>query len=628
MGIATWGYYFTNNVYEVNNKKKTKKIIKSIKSLLTDGTPGLMIGKDTGKKKTRGQERLDSFNELLDEMTGDNDYYYFSSQEWGITAEDIAKENGIENKVSEIINAFSAKIKVGDEEVDAEAALLRIIEWINDQYRRDKGALASTWDEVLPFTAVVTAYAEDMFFDDDGLLKFNNDNDKKAINQVEVTHRLGMMAKYKTELFLLMVQRLTTEGSEERKELLKMIKAPTYEPKGIKTWSIWPNIKYWANTQIGTTWVNVRSQKRTLRRVYCNYAKQLGVPEDRIEKEVERKIRVITRHVQGVNFIDQSLDGSLREILDDIVAANYDENAFIVRRKQRNKDNEIVVQLDLADKALEAFDAGSIAGRIHKEDIIERIRKKAQKIAKDIIENETLAPIGAEQKAAIDAAVKAAEGDIETTIENAVEAAAQAILLITKKADKADKKSIDKQIRQDVTDAIVSKLEKDKKSEIYNDIKKQIDALKLRMAGDKGRKVSNEITHLVSENMKIMLELELHRNSQLEEAARKLRQKYEDMKKAELLENGFKDLYRKMELSKAAKGILVPMLEMIIQERVFIASPKGGGFDVENYHGSKWNQKTAVVPYALGPVLLNLDADHRALFSGQESVVSHLLEYY
>ena len=60
----------------------------------------------------------------------------------------------------------------------------------------------------------------------------------------------------------------------------------------------------------------------------------------------------------------------------------------------------------------------------------------------------------------------------------------------------------------------------------------------------------------------------------------------------------------------------------------------GGGVSddidkAENYHApGKWNQKVNVMPYLIGPVLLNLDGDHRANYGGQESLVSHLLEYF
>lgn len=75
------------------------------------------------------------------------------------------------------------------------------------------------------------------------------------------------------------------------------------------------------------------------------------------------------------------------------------------------------------------------------------------------------------------------------------------------------------------------------------------------------------------------------------------------------------------------------LFELIRHDRVIPVRLYGGGvstdFDkAENYHGAKWNQKTAIMPYLLGPVLLNLDADHRVSYSGMESVVAHILEYY
>jgi hypothetical protein len=319
MGIAEWGYNFINNVYEIHNKRNTSRIVDSLYALTSDTTEGRY-----NSSSTRGKERAAALKLLLEELSDNEDYYYT------LPSDDVALDLTDRKNLETIVTHLTAELRVGDRKVKPEFGILRLIEWINNQYRLDKGREPKAWDEVLPMTIVLECYGEDMFFNDKELLEFVKDAESE-----ELTHRLGMLAKYKTELFLLMVNRLTKDNSAERQELLKIIDEPTYIPSGIKTWAMWQQIKYWVNAQLPTTWANARTQKRTLQRIYGYYAdhfeaeiesrKQKGENISK-ESEVERKTRVILRHIEGMKRLSNALGGDyiLRDILDALIETGFE----------------------------------------------------------------------------------------------------------------------------------------------------------------------------------------------------------------------------------------------------------------------------------------------------------------
>lgn len=466
-GMAEHNYYVTNNVYELKTKN-TKKLAGRLMALFTDKAPafGSMYA-------TRGQERLDSFVNVVEEMTSDEDAYFYANNiavdgKSKLTDVLINLAQGLYDAKGNInqanaealkreLEAFVAQVNARVSVTDASGkvykasrhkagwlnslsvflagedrpGLQKLIDYVNHNYRLDKGADPLTWDHVLPMTLAIHGYGEDWYFTNNELLEA-----KKAEGESEeFTHRIGILARYRTELFLNMIRRLTAEGSNERAELLKMIDNPTYVPEGIKTWAMWPEITEWVNRQLPTGYNNSVTQKRTLQRLYMHYGRIFDVENPQFA--AEEKIRVIDRNLMAMDALDKVLGGKLREVVDVLLETNYTSTH--------------IVYPDGTEKGI-------------------------------------LDPFA----------------------------------LIDAKAP-ADGK------------------------------------------------------------------------------------------------------YDRITLRK--------MMDLVITDRLFPVRLMGGGLNTsplagENYHGAKWNQKTAILPFLVGPVLLNIDADHRGSYADMEFIANHLLEYH
>ncbi|RKY40312.1 MAG: hypothetical protein DRP76_02230, partial [Candidatus Omnitrophota bacterium] len=345
MGIHTSAYYRKWNVYEVHNRYRYKEIAKRLVALFTDTRPGWF-----NKESTRGKERIALFRKMIEEFSKEEDYHFVIYGETleglesllsSIEAGGIGKEEAIK-KFTEFLKEISQD---GEVEVDGmkvrykrEHAYLRIINWINSQYRMDLGTLPFSMDEVLPSTVIINAYAEDPWFNKELLFEKTRDF---PLNIRSLTVRLGILAKYRTELFIAMLEWLKTKGllkeeDEDYKELLKLIVKPDKDIK-ISDKKIVNHILKWANYQLPSTWANARSARRTLEKIYTYFAEQFGVED--IKKEVEKRIRVIYRHITSLELLDKALGGKLRAYL-----YNLPEDK---REKERIK-NEIYNKIDEA----------------------------------------------------------------------------------------------------------------------------------------------------------------------------------------------------------------------------------------------------------------------------------------
>lgn len=401
--LAVHNYYVANNVYEITNKSKLPQISQRLLSLFQDTTPALGVA-----YKTRGQERLASFINNVEEMTSDKDKYLYAEDiNKGKTAKltdtltqlsnELVDENGqivpakaieLKDEIEAFVNRLSKPIVVSGVKAKRfeSLGLQKLIDYVNHNYRMDKGATPRSWDHVIPTTIAIIGYGEDWYFTKGELLevidgsvsrtkiveligqdnldkllkrsvleegekpgtvkanpKFNENEIQEILKEesiepskigpllkqsrdlqnegVEFTHRLGMLARYKTELFLYMVNRLTKEGSKEREGLLKMIEDPTYVPEGIQEWDIWPEITEWANLQLPTGYANAVTQKRTMGRLYSYYGRIFGVTDPKAA--AEDKIRVIDRNLMAMNALDKVLKGKLREMVDVLIETGY-----------------------------------------------------------------------------------------------------------------------------------------------------------------------------------------------------------------------------------------------------------------------------------------------------------------
>ena len=124
-------------------------------------------------------------------------------------------------------------------------------------------------------------------------------------------------------------------------ELFKMVKEPTYRPVGLTQWSIWPEIKNWANTQLPTGWANARTQKKTLDRIYGYWAEQMGVTD---REEIERKIRVIDRNLISMHNLNMALAVVKKKDFNDIVTNEEGRDLLwdeLVERKIINEEGVV-----------------------------------------------------------------------------------------------------------------------------------------------------------------------------------------------------------------------------------------------------------------------------------------------
>ncbi len=335
MGMATWSFNFTHNIYEVSNKRDHKKIIDRLYRMFTDNAPA-----NGQLHQTRGQERIDSFLNALEEMTNNDEYKFnldlnlgeeihrnlsrlmiplFNSGHLNQAAAQELREN-----ITRFVHALGQRKVFIEDGVTYKAkkteylGLMRVMEFINGHYRLDKGGEPKTWKEALPMTRVTHGATEDYYYDAKGLLGNDMNSEKQ-----EFTHRLGMLARDKTESFLLMVERLTAPGSQQRKELLRMISHPNHPNRPDdrvgedrwRTWTAWPQweeIEMWANMNLPTVYANTVSNSKTSYRHYAYYAKQFRVAENNPaerQREVYSKFRIIDRHLNGMSALDIALGG-------------------------------------------------------------------------------------------------------------------------------------------------------------------------------------------------------------------------------------------------------------------------------------------------------------------------------
>jgi hypothetical protein len=344
--IAEAFHNLAYNTYELNNTKKPQQIIDRLMTLMTYTAPA-----NGSLYKIRGQENIAAFINVVKEMSS-NTYFYADnktadgrselSDVLTTIAADLVDENGDlrANRVAQLQQEIEAFVAQAGQPVRVEEtaektrttkgsaitsasvgqerpALQHLIDYINNNFRQDKGADPMSWDHVIPLSISINGYAEDWYFNGQELL----DVKKVEGETEEFTHRLGQLAHYKTEAFLRMVNHLTGRGSTERAELLKMIDDPVYVPAGIASWSMWPAIIEWANLQLPTGYANASSQLKTLKQIYTFYARLFNVPDP--EAAADEKIRVIDRNLLAMDALDRVLGGKLREVVDALIETNY-----------------------------------------------------------------------------------------------------------------------------------------------------------------------------------------------------------------------------------------------------------------------------------------------------------------
>ncbi|MFC1675372.1 hypothetical protein ACFL1K_05775, partial [Candidatus Omnitrophota bacterium] len=312
-GLAELGHNWRNNIYEITKNRNLGQMEDRLVELFSDQTSGYL-----GAGKARGEERIASFNILLRHLSGAEEYYFALPEGTHI--------DPVRQRIRKVLDLATRKIIVSGCKVSKPQyyAIQQIREWINDEYRTDKADQPRSWDEILPMTISQQGYGEDLYFPFAGAKKtlFNHE---KGRDETELTHRLGSLAKYRREAFLLMVARLTSEGSLERDELLAVIKDPKYQPKDPTSWKNWKEIERWANNHLPTTWANARTTKRVNRDILRYYAEHFGVTD--IDEEVEAKIRVIPRHLKGLRDVNKKLGGNLRALFDQLYINGYNRAA-------------------------------------------------------------------------------------------------------------------------------------------------------------------------------------------------------------------------------------------------------------------------------------------------------------
>ncbi|OQX79651.1 MAG: hypothetical protein B6D56_06675, partial [Candidatus Omnitrophica bacterium 4484_70.1] len=322
-GIENW----KNNVYEVV-RNDTRKIKKRLVALFLDETPAYFK-----RHKTRGQELIDDFNILLKELKE----LGLLDKEYKIDYQDAKSEEILLNKIDEIIQASLIKIKGYEKYNKNNLVIQRIREWINEHYRIDKADEPRNKTELIPLSVGIAGFREDIYFGFDDLLKYKDD---------DVTHRLGLLARYKNYIFIKMVENFVTDFSQQE-ELLKLIENPTYQLKNIPE-VLKKKIEIWANIHLQTVWNNARTAKIRHRDILKNYYYQFYTDEElnnvNIDEEIENKIRVFPRHIQSLQIIDKALNGRFREFIDYLIENNWNldkAKEFIVENILKKNKNEV-----------------------------------------------------------------------------------------------------------------------------------------------------------------------------------------------------------------------------------------------------------------------------------------------
>jgi len=371
MAVAGRAEYTYNNLYEVRTKG-VGNIVRHLSVMFMDNTASLGT-----RYNTRGQERLTSFIEaLIDMMSPERGRLYLKNESanGGMLAgmTDADKEQGVlwdiardlqgdkkarkdarkrlEIELWSILDQVTTAVEVENiagkkfgehlknnfvvrgwrRLIDGKSSLglLALTVFINHNYRFDKGADAFSLNHALPITTMIPGHDEDWYFTNKELLGFGTENEVE-----EFTHRLGMLAKYKTEAFLYMVERLTAPKSVQRDELLKMINNPTHVPTvpaHITQWANWLDIREWANLNLPTAYANSLTQSRVLKSKYENYAHIFGLDQQQAKAFGHHSVRIVDRVLGATHELNKILGGRLREVVDTLVRTDYDPVANAV----------------------------------------------------------------------------------------------------------------------------------------------------------------------------------------------------------------------------------------------------------------------------------------------------------
>ncbi|MGA2089948.1 MAG: hypothetical protein ABSH12_00610 [Endomicrobiales bacterium] len=340
--IATMFDKWRKNVWEISSNNHPKQFVDTLYDLFSDKTPGYF-----NPNKLRGQERLDSFNFLLKELSNPQRYNFFLAPGTQITEQDF--NTNLHGRIEEIIKEITKPIdRPGRKAVPTDYALQHVREWINGEYRTDRPAEPQSLDEILPLTIVDNGYGEASYY--------TWGDDIWGVKEGDTTHRMGMLARYRTEFFLKMVESVIGKGNPTYDDFLKMIDDPTYVPAAVKDEHALSDdqkneMARWVSSHIASTWTNVRTMSLVHKDVLNYYLDQFGEEslrqwaknsvgeqaknmsnEQLREKFIQSHLRVIEREIVVNQAIDKAIKNNtgstLRASFDQFVKQGYDRTGI------------------------------------------------------------------------------------------------------------------------------------------------------------------------------------------------------------------------------------------------------------------------------------------------------------
>ncbi|MFA5099363.1 MAG: hypothetical protein WC547_00575, partial [Candidatus Omnitrophota bacterium] len=328
-----------NDVYHVNPAKSVPAG-KALYSLLTDSRKTVYAA--YAPELTRGQERIAGLKVLLNDLHGDDDTSYDAT----MSDEQYKKLNDLLERINDknaeqFADEFTSIIPddLGFFQAVFKTALttnhlikIRIIRWINDEYRLDRPGAPLTQRFLATQSISINAAKETIYLTRKELNAANKEDD-------EITTRLGMLAMDKPEIWNGLVKkvgdRLIAQGvsSDIIKNDLKQLRALPEHPdrKLDLSEAAWQIVELWANYNLPTGWVNVL----TLTKVRDEYARRLeimGLSKAEAQAQSKEMVRIMYRLSFGLKTIE---DRTVQQVNAGWLKSNL-RRYFYLREFERN----------------------------------------------------------------------------------------------------------------------------------------------------------------------------------------------------------------------------------------------------------------------------------------------------
>ncbi|MCX5693775.1 MAG: (d)CMP kinase, partial [Candidatus Omnitrophica bacterium] len=288
-GIAEAVYNRKNDVYHVRPFWKTGRIGHHLYRTF--------VGIEKNVKTVR-EDLVEEFKLELEDMRGNDD----DSYEYTITSAEYNKLISLLDKLADISEReFArefAKIIINNgsffkgvfkwnltrmQEVKA-----RIVYWMNNKYRLDAPAPV-LYSRFMPAVDVIINTANE-----DGWYTRQDLNTADVKTKGEITTRLGMLARFKPELWECLLRKLEELGvpEEDKKTLKELTRHP--EREVVLSEATWDVVVKFGNYHLPTGWANALTFTK-MRRSYVFRLERMGYTKREAEEQAVEMVRIIYR---------------------------------------------------------------------------------------------------------------------------------------------------------------------------------------------------------------------------------------------------------------------------------------------------------------------------------------------